>query len=90
MTASASQARGELLNRGLLLEYVTVGWNIVEGIIAVGAGMLAGSPALIGFGADSFIESISGSVLIWRLAGEPVWPSTPCSACGGRIRWRAS
>jgi len=70
MTASASQARGELLNRGLLLEYITVGWNIVEGIIAVGAGMLAGSPALIGFGADSFIESISGSVLIWRLAGE--------------------
>jgi len=70
MTPSASRARGELLNRGLLLEYVTVGWNIVEGIVAIGAGILAGSPALIGFGADSFIESISGGVLIWRLAGE--------------------
>jgi cation diffusion facilitator family transporter len=70
MTTSASQARGELLNRGLLLEYVTVGWNIVEGIVAISAGVLAGSPALIGFGADSFIESISGGVLIWRLAGE--------------------
>jgi len=70
MTALTSQSRGQLLHRGLLLEYITVGWNIVEGIIAVSAGVLAGSPALIGFGADSFIESISGGVLIWRLAGE--------------------
>jgi cation diffusion facilitator family transporter len=70
MTSSASQARGELLNRGLLLEYITVGWNIVEGIVAITAGVLAGSPALIGFGADSFVESVSGGVLIWRLAGE--------------------
>lgn len=70
MTSTTSQARGELLNRGLLLEYVTAGWNIVEGIVAIGAGVLAGSPALIGFGADSFVESISGGVLIWRLAGE--------------------
>lgn len=70
MTSRTTQARGELLNRGLLLEYVTVAWNIVEGIIAIGAGVLAGSPALIGFGADSFIESISGGVLIWRLDGE--------------------
>ncbi|MGH2355321.1 MAG: cation transporter, partial [Chloroflexota bacterium] len=67
MTISAAQARGDLLNRGLLLEYVTVGWNIVEGIVAIGAGVLAGSPALIGFGADSFVESVSGGVLIWRL-----------------------
>jgi divalent metal cation (Fe/Co/Zn/Cd) transporter len=70
MTAQTSETRGDLLNRGLLLEYVTVGWNIVEGIIAVGAGVLAGSPALVGFGADSFIESISGGVLIGRLDGE--------------------
>jgi cation diffusion facilitator family transporter len=70
VTTSASPARAELLNRGLLLEYVTVGWNIVEGAVAIIAGVLAGSPALIGFGADSFVESISGGVLIWRLAGE--------------------
>jgi len=69
MTSSAP-ARSELLIRGLFLEYITVGWNIVEGVIAIAAGVLAGSPALIGFGADSFIESISGGVLIWRLAGE--------------------
>lgn len=70
MTAPSTAARGELLIRGLLLEYVTVGWNIVEGIVAIAAGVVAGSPALIGFGADSFVESVSGGVLIWRLAGE--------------------
>jgi cation diffusion facilitator family transporter len=70
MTTSAAEARGALLSRGLLLEYITVGWNILEGIVAITAGVLAGSPALVGFGADSFIESISGGVLVWRLAGE--------------------
>ena len=62
--------RAGLLRRGLVLEYVTVGWNIVEGLIAIGAGLAAGSVALIGFGVDSFVESISGSVLIWRLRAE--------------------
>ena len=62
--------RAGLLRRGLRLEYLTVGWNIGEGIIAVGAGLAAGSVALIGFGVDSFVESISGSVLIWRLRAE--------------------
>ena len=70
MTVPTAEARRDLLSRGLFLEYITVGWNIVEGIVAIGAGVLAGSPALIGFGADSFIESISGGVLIWRLGGE--------------------
>ena len=62
--------RSALLARGLRLEYVTVGWNIVEGLIAVGAGVAAGSIALIGFGVDSFVETISGLVLIWRLREE--------------------
>lgn len=62
--------RAGLLRRGLLLEYLTVGWNIVEGLIAIGAGIAAGSVALIGFGVDSFVESISGSALIWRLRAE--------------------
>lgn len=56
-----------MLRRGLRLEYLTVGWNIAEGAIAIGAGLVAGSVALIGFGADSFVEVISGLVLIWRL-----------------------
>jgi cation diffusion facilitator family transporter len=62
--------RPGLLRRGLRLEYLTVGWNIAEGLIAVGAGLAAGSIALIGFGVDSFVEAVSGLVLIWRLSAE--------------------
>jgi divalent metal cation (Fe/Co/Zn/Cd) transporter len=70
-TAVASVAdRVPLLRRGIRLEYLTVGWNVVEGIVALGAGMAAGSVALIGFGIDSFVESVSGSVLLWRLRAE--------------------
>jgi divalent metal cation (Fe/Co/Zn/Cd) transporter len=53
--------------KGLLAEYFTVGWNVVEGIIAIAAGVIAGSIALVGFGLDSYIEVASGLVLIWRL-----------------------
>lgn len=59
-----------MLRRGLRLEYVTVGWNVVEGVIAVGAALAAGSVALLGFGIDSFVETISGLVLVWRLRAE--------------------
>lgn len=62
--------RPSLLRRALRLEYLTVGWNIVEGLVAITAGLAAGSVALIGFGIDSFVESASGSVLIWRLLAE--------------------
>ena len=62
--------RPRLLRRGLRLEYLTVGWNVVEGAIAVAAGLLAGSPALVGFGVDSAVESTSGAILIWRLRSE--------------------
>ena len=62
--------RPRLLARGLRLEYFTVGWNVVEGVVAVAAAVAAGSVALLGFGIDSFVESASGSVLIWRLHAE--------------------
>jgi divalent metal cation (Fe/Co/Zn/Cd) transporter len=52
------------------LEYLTLGWNLVEALVAVGSGLVAGSTALVGFGVDSFIESTSGAVLLWRLSGE--------------------
>ena len=68
--AAVTVPRATLLRRGLLLEYLTVGWNIVEGIVAVGAGVMAGSPSLIGFGVDSFVETTSGGILVWRLRGE--------------------
>jgi divalent metal cation (Fe/Co/Zn/Cd) transporter len=62
--------RQEHLRRGLLLEYLTVGWNVIEGLVAIGAGIASGSIALIAFGADSVVETISGVVLIWRLRAE--------------------
>lgn len=54
----------------LRLEYLTLGWNLLEGAIAVAAALAAGSVALLGFGADSFVESASAGVLIWRLRAE--------------------
>ena len=59
--------RPQLLSRALQLAYFTVAWNVVEGIVAISAGIAAGSDALLGFGLDSGVESMSGVVLIWRL-----------------------
>lgn len=67
---SASEARKGHLARALRLEYLTVSWNLVEGAVAVLAALAAGSVALLGFGADSFVESVSGGILIWRLRAE--------------------
>jgi len=54
--------------RALLLSYFTVIYNIIEGIVSVFAGAVAGSVALVTFGLDSFIESLSGGVMIWRFS----------------------
>ena len=70
VTVTASVSRLELLRQGLRLEYLTVGWNTVEGLVSVGAAVAAGSVALFGFGIDSFVETASGAVLIWRLVAE--------------------
>jgi divalent metal cation (Fe/Co/Zn/Cd) transporter len=63
----AGTERAVLVRRGRLLEYLTVGWNSLEGLIAVGAGVAAGSVALVGFGFDSVVEAVSGAALLWRL-----------------------
>src|SRR4051812_39790290 len=52
------------------LAWFTVGWNVVEGVVAISAAVLAGSRALLGFGLDSFVESLSASVVLWRLYAE--------------------
>lgn len=57
---------------GRRLEYLTLGWNVLEAAIAIGAGAAAGSIALVGFGVDSVIESLSGAVLLWRLQSSAV------------------
>jgi divalent metal cation (Fe/Co/Zn/Cd) transporter len=64
------ESRTPVVRRALRLEYLTVGWNVVEGLVAIGAALLAGSVALLGFGIDSFVECASGLVLIWRLGAE--------------------
>lgn len=62
--------RASLLLRGIRLEYFTVGYNSFEGLVAVGAGLAAGSTALMGFGLDSLIEIVAGITLVWRLRRE--------------------
>lgn len=57
----------KLYKKGLFLEYFTVGYNILEAIVSILFGAIANSIALIGFGLDSIVESLSGFVLIWRL-----------------------
>ena len=56
-----------LYAKGLRLEYFTIGYNALEAVAAIIFGSIASSIALIGFGLDSIIESLSGLVLIWRL-----------------------
>ena len=60
--------RQAIAERGKRLEYFTIAWNSLEGIVAVIAGAFAGSISLVGFGIDSFIEVISGGVLLWRMS----------------------
>lgn len=62
--------RRRLLDRGVRLEILTIAWNAIEAIVAIGAGLAAGSIALVGFGLDSVIESISGIALYRRLRFE--------------------
>jgi cation diffusion facilitator family transporter len=66
--AVLTPARRKKLHRwSLRLEWFTVAWNVVEAIVAIGAGFLVGSVALVGFGVDSGIEVISAVALLWRL-----------------------
>jgi divalent metal cation (Fe/Co/Zn/Cd) transporter len=55
-----------LETRARRLSYLTVGYNLLEGLASVAAGAASGSVALVGFGFDSFVESLSGGVMIWR------------------------
>ena len=63
----SKSARAEFVRRGIVLEYFTIGWNLVEGVVAFVSGVVASSPSLVAFGFDSFIESTSGVALLWRL-----------------------
>ncbi|HEX2700690.1 MAG TPA: cation transporter [Acidimicrobiales bacterium] len=63
-------ARDALVRRAQRLNVITLGWNLVEGVVALGAGIAAGSISLIGFGLDSGIEVSAALILAWRLGRE--------------------
>ena len=64
---AGSRTRHNLVRRGRQLEYFTIGYNSLEGLVSIVAGLIAGSVSLIGFGLDSVIEVTSGTALLWRL-----------------------
>ena len=62
--------RAALVRRGLRLNYLGIGYNVLEAIVAVGAGLVAGSVALVGFGFDSVIEVTASGAAQWRLRSD--------------------
>jgi len=60
--------RARWVHRAQLLAWLGVGWHGIEAAVAVGAGVAAGSIALVGFGADSVVEALAGFIVIWRFA----------------------
>lgn len=62
----AASMNSALSKKALLLSYFTVGYNVLEGLVSIAAGLVAGSTALVGFGLDSFVESLSAGVMVWR------------------------
>jgi divalent metal cation (Fe/Co/Zn/Cd) transporter len=62
--------RATVLRRAAALEVLTISWNVVEAAVAIAAAFAANSTALLGFGVDSVVESVSGAVLLWRLRAE--------------------
>jgi divalent metal cation (Fe/Co/Zn/Cd) transporter len=70
VTLPPSAERAALVQRAFRLEYATVGWMLVEAVVAIGSGIAAGSVSLCAFGVDSLIEIASAGVLIWRLTVE--------------------
>ena len=70
MTAALPTNRPALVQRSRLLNYVTLAYNSLEGVLSIGAGLLAGSIVLVGFGADSLIELAAGVAALWRLRAD--------------------
>jgi divalent metal cation (Fe/Co/Zn/Cd) transporter len=66
----AGSNRDLLVRRARFLAWLGIGWHAIEAMVAAAAGLAAGSIALIGFGADSVVESLAGLILIWRFGGD--------------------
>lgn len=63
-------SRADAVTRARLLNRLTISWNAIEGVVALAAGVTAGSVSLIGFGVDSAIELSAALILAWRLRQE--------------------
>jgi len=70
LEVSTRPSRAAAVQHAIGLEYFTIAYNIVEGVVSLVLGGLASSIALIGFGLDSFVESFSGLVILWRFRCE--------------------
>lgn len=70
MSAAATEERERLQRRGLVLAALTIAWNVIEAVVAISAGIAAGSIALVGFGFDSTIEVGSAFVVVWQFRAE--------------------
>src|SRR5437867_5774076 len=68
MQTNAAERRLAIAHHGRRLQYLTIAWNSAECLISIGAGLIAGSIALVGFGLDSAIEVASSLAAVWRLA----------------------
>jgi divalent metal cation (Fe/Co/Zn/Cd) transporter len=62
----ADPDRPRYVRRAQLLAAASVGYNVVEALVAIGAGVAAGSTALVGFGLDSLVEVSSGLIILWQ------------------------
>ena len=72
--ASISRERyDELAGRVRLLSWLSLGWMTIEGAVAITAGIVASSIALVGFGLDSVIEGVASVIIIWRFTGDRVF-----------------
>ena len=70
MTTRDATTRAALVRRGLKLNYATIAYNVVEAIVSLAAGIVAGSVALVGFGIDSVIEVTASGAAQWRLRAD--------------------
>jgi divalent metal cation (Fe/Co/Zn/Cd) transporter len=76
VAAISRERYGQLARRAKLLSWLSLGAMSVEGIVAVVAGIMAGSIALIGFGLDSAVEGFASVIIIWRFTGSRVMSAT--------------
>jgi divalent metal cation (Fe/Co/Zn/Cd) transporter len=73
VVALTRERYAELASRVKLLSWLSLGWMTIEGAVAIGAGIVASSIALVGFGLDSVIEGVASVIIVWRFTGNRVF-----------------